>query len=51
MPPLSAAIQSLIADPAHRKHLADAGFDRLHAHFAMDSSINDLDRRFRADLG
>jgi glycosyltransferase involved in cell wall biosynthesis len=48
---LSAAIQSLIADPAHRKHLADAGFDRLHAHFAMDSGINDLDRRFRADLG
>jgi hypothetical protein len=30
--------------------LADAGFARLRGHFAMDAGINDLERRFRADL-
>ncbi len=47
---LTAAVQSLIADPERRRQLADAGFQRLHAHFAMGAGINDLDRRFRADL-
>jgi len=48
---LSAALESLIVDPTRRQKLADAGFDRLHAYFAVDAGINDLDRRFRADLG
>jgi glycosyltransferase involved in cell wall biosynthesis len=47
---LSDSLQSLISDPVRRHQLADAGFERLHAHFAMDAGINDLDRRFRADL-
>lgn len=47
---LSGAIQSLIADPQRRQALADAGFTRLHTHFAMDAGINDLERRFKADL-
>ncbi len=43
---LSAAIQSLISDPANRQRLADAGFQRLRAHFAMETGISDLVRRF-----
>lgn len=43
---LSAAIHSLINDPAYRQKLADAGFQRLRAHFTMEKGISDLVRRF-----
>ncbi len=46
---LSGAIHSLIEDPACRQSLADAGFTRLHAHFAMEAGIADLERRFEAN--
>ena len=47
---LSAAIGSLIDDPARRQALAEAGFTRLRGHFAMDAGIEDLERRFKKDL-
>ena len=47
---LAGAIETLIKDPALRQQLADAGFTRLHAHFAMDKGIADLERRFRSGL-
>lgn len=49
-PALSAALQSLIDDPARRQALAQAGFARLRSHFAMDAGIDDLERRFSRDL-
>ncbi len=47
---LALAIAALIDDPARRQALAEAGFKRLRGHFAMEAGINDLARRFRADL-
>ncbi len=49
-PALAAALAALIGDPARRRRLAAAGFRRVHEHFAAESSIGDLERRFRADL-
>jgi glycosyltransferase involved in cell wall biosynthesis len=49
-PALAAAIRTLIEDPAKRAALAAAGFTRLHAHFAMEAGIEDLQRRFGADI-
>jgi len=46
---LSAAIASLIDNPARRQALAEAGFTRLRGHFAMDAGINDLELRFKKD--
>jgi glycosyltransferase involved in cell wall biosynthesis len=48
---LAAALRRLIEDPALRQRLAEAGFTRVRGHFAMDAGINDLERRFREDLG
>ncbi|MBL8707755.1 MAG: glycosyltransferase family 4 protein [Rhodospirillaceae bacterium] len=45
---LAAAITRLIDDPALRQRLADAGFSRVRARFAMEAGIDDLERRFRA---
>jgi glycosyltransferase involved in cell wall biosynthesis len=49
-PALSAAISALLTDRDRRARLAEAGFQRVHAHFAAERSIGDLERRFRADL-
>jgi glycosyltransferase involved in cell wall biosynthesis len=46
---LARAIRTLIEDPAKREALAAAGFTRLHAHFAMEAGIEDLQRRFAAE--
>ncbi|TXH39308.1 MAG: colanic acid biosynthesis glycosyltransferase WcaL [Rhodospirillaceae bacterium] len=48
---LAGAIAGLLPDPARRRALADAGAQRLRAHFAMESGIDDLARRFAPDLG
>ena len=42
---LTAALESLIADPARRTHLANAGFDRLHSEFSLDIGIDLLTRK------
>ncbi len=47
---LGEAIASLLADPGRRRHLAEAGFARVHDRFTMQAGIADLDRRFRRDL-
>ena len=49
-PALATAITALLADPTRRARLAEAGFQRVHALFAAERSIGDLERRFRADL-
>ena len=46
---LSAAILRLARDPAMRAELAEAGYNRVRAHFSLERGIDDLDRRFRAD--
>lgn len=47
---LASAIAGLLADPARRRTLAVAGAQRLRAHFAMETGIADLTRRFAPDL-
>ena len=47
---LAGALGHLIDDPQRRASLAQAGFARLRAQFAMAAGINDLEARFRADL-
>lgn len=47
---LSAAIQSLIEDPARRQELAQAGYTRVRNLFAMEAGIEDLERRLQKDL-
>jgi glycosyltransferase involved in cell wall biosynthesis len=49
-PALADAMRSLIEDPARRQALAQAGFARIHAYFAMEAGIEDLQRRFGADI-
>jgi len=48
---LADAIARLLADPARRRTLATAGTQRLRVHFAMETGIGDLARRFAPDLG
>lgn len=47
---LAGAISALLSDRDRRERIAEAGFQRVRARFAADSSIGDLERRFRADL-
>ena len=46
---LSAAILRLARDPVLRAELAEAGFQRVRAHFSLERGIDDLDRRFREE--
>ena len=43
---LTAALTSLVSDPARRGTLADAGRARVRAEFSMTAGIDDLARRF-----
>jgi glycosyltransferase involved in cell wall biosynthesis len=47
---LGTAITDLLHDPALRARLAEAGFTRVRTHFSATEGIDDLERRFRADL-
>jgi glycosyltransferase involved in cell wall biosynthesis len=47
---LAAAIARLLRDPALHARLAEAGFRRVRALFSATGGIDDLERRFRADL-
>jgi glycosyltransferase involved in cell wall biosynthesis len=47
---LAAAIRLLLEDPERRAKLAEAGFRRVHEHFAAQRGIDDLESRFRRDL-
>jgi glycosyltransferase involved in cell wall biosynthesis len=49
-PALSAALARLIGDPALRRRLGQAGFDRTTRAFAMDAGIDRLALRFDASL-
>ena len=49
-PALAQAIAGLLRDPALRARLADAGFQRMRAHFSAERGIDDLERRFRSDF-
>jgi glycosyltransferase involved in cell wall biosynthesis len=46
----AAAIARLLRDPERRAREAEAGFQRVRAHFASVRGIDDLERRFRRDL-
>ena len=46
---LSAAILRLARDADTRALLAEAGYQRVRRHFAMERGIDDLERRFRED--
>jgi glycosyltransferase involved in cell wall biosynthesis len=48
--PLAAAIGCLLRDPALRASLAEAGFRRVRGVFSATGGIDDLERRFSADL-
>jgi glycosyltransferase involved in cell wall biosynthesis len=47
---LAAAVLGLLRDPDRRARMAEAGFRRVHAHFAAQRGIEDLERRFNSDL-
>jgi len=47
---LAAAIERLLRDPSLRGRLAEAGFRRVRTAFSMGNGIDDLERRFRADV-
>jgi glycosyltransferase involved in cell wall biosynthesis len=47
---LAVAIADLLRDPALRARLAAAGFTRVRTRFSATGGIDDLERRFRADL-
>jgi glycosyltransferase involved in cell wall biosynthesis len=40
------ALQTLIADPARRRMLGEAGRERVHAQFALEANLGRLARRF-----
>ncbi len=43
---LAGALATLIADPALRRRLGEAGFARVRAAFSHDAGLADLARRF-----
>jgi glycosyltransferase involved in cell wall biosynthesis len=47
---LAQAIERLLRDPELRVRYADAGFKRMRALFSATGGIDDLERRFRADM-
>src|SRR5581483_8524739 len=47
---LAEAIAQLLRDPMCRAQMAEAGFQRVRRLFSMRSGIDDLERRFRADM-
>jgi glycosyltransferase involved in cell wall biosynthesis len=47
---LAQAIERLLRDPALRARYGAAGFERVHALFSATRGIDDLERRFRADM-
>jgi glycosyltransferase involved in cell wall biosynthesis len=47
---LAQAIARLLREPALRARLAEAGFRRVRSTFSATAGIDDLERRFRADL-
>jgi glycosyltransferase involved in cell wall biosynthesis len=46
---LSGALLRLLRDSALRLRLAEAGYERVRAEFALERGIDDLERRFKAD--
>ena len=48
-PALAAALASLIADPARRRALGEAGEARVRAQFALDANLGRLARKFAVD--
>jgi glycosyltransferase involved in cell wall biosynthesis len=48
---LAAALASLIASPARRRALGEAGEARVRAHFALESNLDRLARRFGVGAG
>jgi glycosyltransferase involved in cell wall biosynthesis len=47
---LAEAIERLLRDPGLRDRYAEAGFRRVRSLFSAAGGIDDLERRFRADL-
>jgi len=48
-PALAAALASLVADPARRRALGEAGEARVRAQFALDANLGRLARKFAVD--